>query len=262
MDELLKEELLPEKSENSEAELPNSGEQKSTISDPGIKSAILSPEQKKELPPEVNVGDLTEKEKVFLQRSKENPLGGIYDPVTKKWTGYRAQKGVTPNWRPFDADQKDKAHKLTFKERKFLSMLSVTGELATAYRAAYRVKDYGNKALENSRVHANAMKVIRRLRTKAPDLVNALTFQEFSDMDTVKRGLIELYHDPKATIHEKTRILELVGKTYAGFSDKVQTETKITEVIKTVYKESDEDFPDVKDNRIGHPDMAELIGKA
>lgn len=179
-----------------------------------------------------------------------------FDNETGKWKNYRAKKGVTPPWKPFDNPKKKR---ITIKERKFLFMLSKTGNLKAAYKSAYTVKDYGDPKLEHARINALAHQVLARLKDKAPELVAAFTFEDITP-DFVKKELMGLYKNSESTIHEKTRILELMGKTQAMFTDKVQTETKIKEVIEQVYRESDDDFPEI-DERLDRLEI-EKLGKA
>lgn len=212
--------------------------------------------------PEKNVADsveLTEQEKEFVRKSKEKPEGGVYDPVKKKWSGYHPIKGVTPNWSPFDPKwRKSAPNKLTIRERKFMAVLSTTGSMAQAFRAAYTIKEYGSKHLESIRVAALAHQVLKRVRKKDPKFVEMMTFEDITP-DFVKKEMMKLYYNDDATIPERTRLLELMGKSQALFTDKHQVDSKIQEVVDSVYKESDKDFPE-NDQRIGRQDIE--IGRA
>lgn len=181
-----------------------------------------------------------------------------FNPETGKWEGYRPEKGKTPPWKPFDAARRK--NRVTLRERKFMMMLSTTGKMQEAYRAVYTVKDYGSPKITEMRVAALANQVLRRIRKKAPELVAALTFEDITP-DFVKKEMLKLYNNSESSIHEKTRLLELMGKTQAMFTDKIQTETKVREIIGTVYKESEDDFPE-QDNRIGRIEMNDLIDRA
>lgn len=175
------------------------------------------------------------------------------DPETGKWKGYKPEKGKTPPWDPFNPDRRK--NRLTVNERKFLYVLGKTGKLQEAYLASYKIKDYGNPILQRARINAMASQVLARLKKKAPELANAATFEDLSP-DFVKKGLLALLEDPNATVHEKTRIYELFGKMndINMFSDKHVIETKITEVKKELYSETDEDFPEI-DKRLDRQEI-------
>lgn len=182
-----------------------------------------------------------------------------YDESKKKWIGYRAEKGKTPPWKPFN--QPRKARRMTIRERKFLYVLSTTGNLSGAYRAAYKVKAFPDKKVENARVYTMATQVINRLRKKYPELVKELTFEDVSP-DFVRKELMNLYKEDSSTTTEKTRILELMGKIHGMFTDKNIVETKIHDVAETLYAETDEDFPDQKDERKSRMELEDSIGRA
>lgn len=194
---------------------------------------------------------------VIEKKPKEMNTSATFNPETGKWEGYIPEKGKTPPWDPWNPAKRK--NRVTIKEHKFMAFLSTTGSMQEAYRAAYKVKDYGNPALEKARVAALANQVLRRIRQKDPGLVEAMTFADI-DKDFVKKGMLELYNKKDLADHDKIRLLELMGKTQAMFTDKIQSETKVTEVIKTVYKESDEDFPE-QDHRLSRLDM-ENMGRA
>jgi len=174
--------------------------------------------------------------------TKENPhpSGAYWDPELKKWKGYKPTKGVNPPWNPYSAVHKKK---VTINEKKFLMVLSQTGNMQEAYRAAYKVKSYPDKRIENAKCGAMAAQVLARIKAKAPELVAAFTFDDVNP-DFIKKEMLKLYNHDHATIAEKTRLLELMGKTQAMFTDKVISDTKIREVIEPIYRESEEDFPD------------------
>lgn len=187
-----------------------------------------------------------------------DPTKPYLDPETGKWRNYHPQKGVKPPWDPFNPQ--NRKNRLTMNEKKFLYVLGKTGKLHEAYMAVYKVKDYGNPSLQRSRVQAMASQVLARLRRKAPELTQAATFDDIS-VDFVKKELLRLYHSDDASIHEKTRLLELMGKTQAMFTDKQVVDTKIREVVGQVYTESDEDFPSI-DQRLNRLEIEEKIAKA
>jgi hypothetical protein len=177
-----------------------------------------------------------------------------FNKETGRWEGYKPQKGVTPPWNPFS--QEGRKNRITMKERKFMMMVSTTGSLHDAYKATYKVKEYPNKKIESARIGALANQVLRRIRNKAPELVAAMTFEDITP-DFVKKEMLKLYNQEDASIHEKTRLLELMGKTQAMFTDKIQSDTKIRGMVDTIYKETDEDFPE-KDERIGRLEIEDL----
>jgi len=177
--------------------------------------------------------------------TKENPhpSGAYWEPEENKWKGYKPTKGVTPPWNPWSHKLHKK--KVTINEKKFLMVLSQTGSLAEAYKAVYRYKPYPDKRIETARISAVAAQILKRIKVKAPELVAAFTFDDINP-DFIKKEMLKLYNHDHATIGEKTRLLELMGKTQAMFTDKIISDTKIREVIEPVYRESDEDFPDEK----------------
>jgi len=184
---------------------------------------------------------------------KEQDTAGVWDEDEKKYKGYKPTKGITPSWNPFDPEKRKK--RVTIREKKFLMVLSTTGSLQEAYKAAYTVKDYGDKKLQSARVGALANQVLRRLKGKAPELVAALTFEDITP-DFVKKEMLKLYNKDEASIHEKTRLLELMGKTQAMFTDKKVIDARIEEVMNDIYQESDDDFP-MKDERKGRIEIEE-----
>jgi len=191
---------------------------------------------------------MDEELKAKIAKSVENPDGGIWNEEKQKWEGYKPAKGVKPNWDPFNPDKRK--NRLTLNERKFLYFLGKTGKLKEAYLAAYKVKDLGNPILQNARIHSLANQVLARLRKKAPGLTSATTLDDIS-VDFVKKELLKLYNHEESTIHEKTRLLELMGKTQAMFTDKQIVDTKVREVVDQVYRETDDDFGSIDQRQ--HP---------
>ena len=195
----------------------------------------------------------------MIPETKETESNLPYkDSETGRWKNYHPQKGIAPPWNPFNPE--NRKNRLTINEKKFLYVLGKTGKLYEAYMAVYKVKDYGNPSLQRSRVVAMASQVLARLRKKAPELTQAATFDDIS-VDFVKKELLKLYHNDEASIHEKTRLLELMGKTQAMFTDKQIVDTKIREVVGQVYTEADDDFPSV-DHRLNRLEIEEKIAKA
>lgn len=160
---------------------------------------------------------------------------------------YIPEKGKIPAHDPFNPEKR--RNRITIRERKFLYLLSTTGNLQESFRSVYKVKHHDDERIEAAHVGAMANQVLKRLRNKAPELVAAFTFEDISP-DFVKKEMMKLYNADSTATHEKIRLLELMGKTQALFTDKHVVDTKITDVIKNVYKETDEDFPEHKDERI------------
>ena len=188
----------------------------------------------------------TEEAKKLFTKGNPHPTGAYWDTELNKWKGYKATKGLKPPWDPYSAAHRKT--KVTINEKKFLMVLSQTGSLAEAYRATYRYTQYPDKRIENGRIRAIAEQVLRRIKNKAPELVAAFTFDDMTP-DFIKREMLKLYSHDHATIGEKTRLLELMGKTQAMFTDKIISDTKIRDVIEPIYTESAEDFPDRRDDR-------------
>jgi hypothetical protein len=182
--------------------------------------------------------------------------GAVYNAEKDKWIGYKPTKGVAPPWKPFD--KKRKANRLTIRERKFLLVLSTTGNLSEAYRSAYKITHHADKKIEAARVHSQANVVLNRLRKKSPELVAQFMFEDITP-EFVRGEMMKLYKNEGATVAERTRILELMGKMHAMFTDKNIQQTTIKDMNETLYKESDEDFPEQKDNRFGRQDITEDI---
>jgi len=196
-----------------------------------------------------------EKARKIFTKENPHPTGAYWDQELGKWKGYKATKGLKPPWDPYS--YKHKRNKVTINEKKFLMVLSQTGSLSEAFKATYKYTQYPDKRIENGRVRALADQILKRIKNKAPELVAAFTFEDITP-DFVKREFLKLYGHEHATIGEKTRLLELMGKTQAMFTDKIISDTKIREVIQPIYSETSEDFPDMKDQRVGRLDLEEI----
>ncbi len=172
-----------------------------------------------------------------------------------KYAGYKPQKGVTPPWDPFNPEKRKKKGRMTIRERKFLYMLSQTGSLNDAFRSAYKVTPMPDKKLEATRVTAMANQVLARLKRKVPELTEKMTFEDITP-DFVRKGILDLNKRArdKGDLNIETRTWELMGKMHAMFTDKIRSETKITEVVDTIYQETDEDMPR-KDDRLARVDI-------
>lgn len=179
------------------------------------------------------------------------------DPITGKWKNYHPKKGVKPPWDPFNPEKRKNA--LTFNERKFLYVLGRTGKLNDAYLTAYKVREFGDPKLQATRITSMANQVLARIKRKQPELANQMTFGDING-EFVKKGLLKLLEHPEASIHEKTRIFELMGKMNDVniFSDKHVIETKITEVKRMLYSEEDDDFPTI-DKRLTRDEIEAKI---
>lgn len=180
--------------------------------------------------------------------TKDNPhaTGAYWDTELGRWKGYKATKGLKPPWDPYS--RAHKRIKITLNEKKFLYVLSQTGRMTEAFKAAYKFTEYPDKRVENGRIRAMAEQVLRRIKLKAPELVASFTFEDMTP-DFIKKEYMKLYNHDHATITEKRAILADMAKINAMFTDKVVSETKIREVIDPIYRESDEDFPERIDNR-------------
>lgn len=162
-----------------------------------------------------------------------------------------------PAHRPFDPE--NRKNRITIRERKFLYLLSQTGNLQESFRSVYKVKLHSDKRIEAAHVGAMANQVLARLRKKSPELVAAFTFEDITP-DFVKKGILDLYYRAKETnnMHIEKGTLELMGKINAMFTEKHVSDVRILDTIKSVYKETDEDFPDHKDNRVSRPEIENL----
>ena len=193
-----------------------------------------------------------------MEDNKEEIKTEPYQDENGKWKGYKPEKGVVPPWNPFNKERKKR---MTIRERKFLMDLSTTGSLQEAYRAAYTVKPNPDKKLESARITAIANQVLSRLRKKFPELVEAMLFEDITP-DFVRKEMMKLYKNDIATIGERTRILELMGKIHGMFTDKQVVESSIKQIVGDIYRETDEDFP-VEDDRLSRLDIENSgIGKA
>ena len=196
-------------------------------------------------------------EKVRKLFTKENPhpTGAYWDVADNKWRGYRPTKGVNPPWLPYSPKHREK--KVTINEKKFLMVLSQTGNMNEAFRTAYKYTAYPDKRIESARIGSAALRVLKRIKEKAPELVAAFTFDDINP-DFIKRELLNLYNHDHATIGERTRLLELMGKTHAMFTDKIVSDTKIREVVDSVYTETSDDMPEQKDDRKNRHQVEEI----
>lgn len=186
--------------------------------------------------------------------NKEHPhkSGAYWDPETSRWIGYKATKGVTPPWNPFDPTKRKPRNRITINERKFMYALSQTGSMSAAFRAVYKMKPYPDKHIEAARCRSMGARILERVRKKDPEFAARMTFDDITP-DFVKKEMLSLYTNDHATIAEKIRLLELMGKTQAIFTDKVISDTKIREVVDPIYKdygEAEDDFPELRDERL------------
>lgn len=168
-----------------------------------------------------------------------HPSGAYWDKATLKWKGYKATKGVTPPWRPYNPEYRK--GKVTINERRFLMVYSQTGNKIEAFKASYRYTQYPDKRIENARIAALAGQVLTRIKAKAPELVSAFTFDDMTP-EYIKREYLKLYNHDHATIGEKRSILADMAKINAMFTEKIITDQKIREVVDPIYTESEEDF--------------------
>lgn len=186
--------------------------------------------------------------KKLFTKEHPHPTGAYWVPELNKWKGYKATKGLKPPWDPYNHGHKKT--KVTINERKFLMVYSQTGKLAEAFKAVYKYTQYPDKRIEDGRVRALAEQVLRRIKNKAPELVAAFTFEDITP-DFIKKEYMKLYNHDHATIGEKRAMLADMAKMHAMFTDKIVTDQKIREVVNPVYSESDDDFPDRVDQRLG-----------
>ena len=193
-----------------------------------------------------------EEAKKLFTKEYPHPTGAYWDQELQKWKGYKATKGMKPPWDPYNHGHRKT--KVTINEKKFLMVLSQTGKLSEAFKATYKYTQYPDKRIENGRVRALAEQVLRRIQKKAPELVAAFKFDDVTP-DFIKREMLKLYEHDHATIGEKTRLLELMGKTQAMFTDKIISDTKIREVIEPIYTETADDFPEQADKRKNRLDI-------
>ncbi len=175
-----------------------------------------------------------------------------------KYKGYKPQKGVTPPWDPFNPAKRKK--RITIKERKFLFLLSKTGNQSQAYRSVYKVKTNPDKRIEAARVSAMANQTIRRLRDKFPELVEELLYEDI-DPKWIRKELVKNYKSDTASMGDRIRLLELMGKIHAMWTDKKIVDSKIQDITQTIYSESDSDFPE-EDKRMDRLEIEKTIGNA
>lgn len=202
---------------------------------------------------------MTEEEK--LKISEENPDGGVWNTETKKWKGYKPKKGMKPNWDPFNPEKRK--GRLTINEKKFLYLLSKTGNINKSYKSVYRYTKLDDKKLENARIGSAASIKIKRLKEKSPELVAAFTFEDITP-DFVRKGLLDLYGRAKESgnMHVEKGVLELMGKIHALFSEKQIYKEEVKEVIGDIYQENDSDMPGKQvDESLSRTEIDE-IGKA
>lgn len=142
-------------------------------------------------------------------------------------------------------------NRVTMKERKFLTILSQTCSKAEAYRAVYKFTPNENKKLEAASINSAADKVLKRLKEKAPELVAAVTFENLNP-EFVTKAMIDLYSraKEKSDMNIEARAIDMMAKTQNVYQETKHIETKITDIVGKIYKETDEDMP-VRDERIG-----------
>ena len=186
-----------------------------------------------------------------------HPTGAYWNPTEEKWRGYKAKKGFRPPWNPWRPDVM-RRKKLTINERKFLLILSVTGNTTEAYRGVYKITPMDNKKLEGARVRAAANRLLDRLRKKAPEYVKAFAFEDITP-EFVRTEFMKLYNHDHITISEKIRVLELMGKTQAMFTEKNIIQETVKKVIDDVYTESDDDFNELEDSRKGRAEIERTV---
>lgn len=167
---------------------------------------------------------------------------------------YIPEKGKMPSHDPFNPEKRK--NRITIRERKFLYLLSQTGSLQEAFRSVYKVKHHDDKRIESAHVGAMANQVLARLRKKSPELVSAFTFGDIT-IDFVKKGILDLYYRARDSnnMHIEKGVLELMGKINAMFTEKHVSDVRIMDTIKSVYKETDEDMPDYKDDRVSRSEI-------
>jgi len=213
-------------------------------------------ETNEKMPTKSNLLPSGEDARKLFTKEHPHPTGAYWDTELQAWKGYKAMKGYAPPWNPYSGAHRKR--KVTINEKKFLMVLSQTGNLIDAFKSVYKFQTYPDKRMENARCAALATQVLTRLKTKCPELVAAFTFDDITP-DFIKKEFLKLYNHDHATIGEKTRLLELMGKTQAMFTDKILTDQKIREVVDPIYTETAEDFPDERaDERIGRLEVNNL----
>ncbi|MEK6897506.1 MAG: hypothetical protein AABW93_03170 [Nanoarchaeota archaeon] len=191
-----------------------------------------------------------------MEENKE--VNKIEEPKESPWKGYKPKKGVTPPWDPFNPEKRKK--RMTMSEKKFLYVLSSTGNMSEAYRAAYKHRVLPDKRMDNARVYAMANQILERVRRKFPLEVSQMLFEDITP-DFVRRELMNLFKNEGSTVGEKTRIIELMGKIHGMFTDKQIVESRIKDLVKDIYQETDDDMP-MHDSRLSRIEIDENIGKA
>lgn len=192
--------------------------------------------------------------------TKENPhvTGAYWDLEENKWKGYKAMKGVSPPWVPYS--KKRIRTEPNMREKKFMWILSKTASLAEAYRATYRARIYEDKRIESAKARDLGEQVLRRIKKNFPEWVKAFTFSDFTP-DFIRSEMMNLYSSDHASIAEKTRLLELMGKTEAMFTEKKIIDTKIRGIVESLYAETDDDFPEYRDDRVGRIEVEKALDK-
>lgn len=191
-----------------------------------------------------------------MEENKE--VNKIEEPKESPWKGYKPKKGVTPPWDPFNPEKRKK--RMTMSEKKFLYVLSSTGNMSEAYRAAYKHRVLPDRRMDNARVYAMANQILERVRRKFPLEVSQMLFEDITP-DFVRRELMNLFKNEGSTVGEKTRIIELMGKIHGMFTDKQIVESRIKDLVKDIYQETDDDMP-MHDSRLSRIEIDENIGKA
>ena len=170
--------------------------------------------------------------------TKDNPheTGAYWVPEENKWQGYRPKKGVAPPWLPFDIRRRNlekSRNRITINEHKFLLIYSQTGSATEAWKAVYKYNVYQDKRLEDARIRMAAKRKIDRIRKKDPRLTAEYLFEDITP-EYIKKEMQKLYQHDHATIGEKLRALELMGKTQAMFTDKIVSDIKIKDSVKEI----------------------------
>lgn len=188
-----------------------------------------------------------EKMKDIYTKENPHPTGAYWDKELQKWQGYKAIKGMSPPWLPFS--RRRVKTEPNIRERKFMWILGKTGSITEAYRATYRVKANQDKRVESARARAMGEQVLRRIKVNFPEWVKSFTFSDITP-DFIRNEYMGLYNSEHATIAEKKSILDSMSKLEKLFNPEVGVDVKIREVVNPLYKESDDDFPRYRDDRI------------
>jgi len=157
----------------------------------------------------------------------------------------KKQIGAHDNFNP-----EKRRNRITLYERKFLAVLALTCNKSEAFRAVYKVAHQENKQLEAAYVHSEATKVLKRIKRKSPELYAAATFENITP-DFVTKAILDLYGraKEKEDMNIETRVVDMMAKTQNMFKETSVIETKVQDVIKNVYKETDDDMP-TEDKRV------------